>query len=841
VRSSRAACVRAVMLVIVACVCTTAATAAGATPSRAAAGHRVVRFQGLSVVVPQSWPVFDLAKEPQACVRFDRHAVYLGVPSARQSCPAHSVGHTEAVLLEPLRAELARAGARASVAGAISSAGSAERFTVPSAGVEVLATWGRHRVLVERALDRRLAAAQLPRAKAAGSRVRVRQRAHAAEALYGGLGFDTCTAPSSSAMSAWSASPYRAVGVYIGGVNSACAQPNLTAGWVANEVAGGWHLIPTYVGLQGAGACRGQCSTIDPSQASAQGAAAASEAVGEAQGLGIPSGNPIYYDMEQYTRGGANTSTVLAFLSAWTSQLHADGYLSGVYSSGSSGISDLVGAVGTGVTEPDDIWIADWNGEQTTSDPYVPAGDWSNHQRLHQYQGGHNETYGGVTIDIDNDYLDGATADTNGGGATPGSDNGGSRVVGVGSGRCLDVAGAGMANGSGVQLWDCNDGPQQHWVYSGGQLQVYGNYGKCLDADANSGGANGTRIQIYDCNGGSNQQWIAEPDGSLRSAAYGRCLDAVGGGSANGTALQLYDCNGAAWQHWIGPPAPNGGGRVQSLHSGRCLDVPGASISPGARVQLWDCNGGAQQQWVYEGTQLRVYGDKCLDAVGGGTTNGTPVQTWYCSGAPWQQWSWGPDGTIRSNASGRCLDAVGGGSGNGTTLQLWDCSGAPWQAWFRNTETTPTVSITSQPEVATTSGAATFAFTGADSGSPPVVFLCALDGAASSPCSSPASYSGLPVGTHTFTVWSQNMVGHKSPPATYTWKVGPTLSHNVLASKTRRSTSPLSRALSKCRKIKSRHKRARCIATAKKRYGRKHNRQRRRATRLTTRGRVRSA
>lgn len=427
----------------------------------------------------------------------------------------------------------------------------------------------------------------------------------------------------------------------------------------------------------------------------------------------------------------------------------------------------------------------------------------------------------------------------------PGTDNGGSRIVGVGSGRCLDVIGGGMSNGTGLQLWDCIDDPQQHWVYWNGQLQVYGNYGKCLDANSNEGGANGTRIQIYECNGGKNQQWIAEPDGSLRSAAYGRCLDAVGGGSANGTGLQLWECSGVPWQHWIGPPAPNGGGRVQSLHSNKCLDVPGASISPGARVQLWECNGFAQQQWVYEGTQLRVYADKCLDAVGGGTTNGTSVQIWYCNGDPQQQWSWGPDGTIRSNPSGLCLDSVGGGTANGTTLQLWECSGAPWQAWFPSTETTPTVSITLDPAAETTSGAATFGFTGADAGSPPVVFLCALDGASPSPCSSPVTYSGLAVGTHTFSVWSQNMVGHQSPPATYTWKVaasdpvtlpqtitGSTTmpSHGVLGTSThaaaKTKTSPLFRALAKCRKIKNRRKRAKCEVAAKRRYHALHKRKR---------------
>jgi hypothetical protein len=36
----------------------------------------------------------------------------------------------------------------------------------------------------------------------------------------------------------------------------------------------------------------------------------------------------------------------------------------------------------------------------------VPSTDWANHQRLHQYQGGHNETYNGATLNIDSDYVD---------------------------------------------------------------------------------------------------------------------------------------------------------------------------------------------------------------------------------------------------------------------------------------------------------------------------------------------------------------------------------------------------------------------------------------------------
>src|SRR3954468_17118249 len=55
-----------------------------------------------------------------------------------------------------------------------------------------------------------------------------------------GNGFDACTAPSDKTMSRWLKSPYRNVGVYIGGANRACSQPNLNAGWVTTVHGQGW-------------------------------------------------------------------------------------------------------------------------------------------------------------------------------------------------------------------------------------------------------------------------------------------------------------------------------------------------------------------------------------------------------------------------------------------------------------------------------------------------------------------------------------------------------------------------------------------------------------------------
>jgi hypothetical protein len=382
------------------------------------AGEKLVRYRGYRLRVPARWPVYDLHSDPGVCVRFDRHAVYLGQPSSTQRCPAHAVGRTEAILVQPLAARGARArGAGRSALAPVGPAaaeppqGSAAELVNAPAGVVVTATWDRHRDLVERALRARLPVAQrIAEAAEVGAHVpRGRIAGATPGGVYTGLGFDACSAPSEASMSAWSESPFRAVGIYIGGANMACAQPNLTAAWTSAESAAGWHLVPTYVGLQAPHNDCG-CAAINPARAALEGAAAARDAASRAAALGLGPGNPIYFDMEGYARGGSNTAAVLTFLAAWTTALHGAGYTSGVYSNGDSGISDLAAAMSSGLTEPDDVWIAEWNGEHGTSSPYVPAGDWADHHRLHQYTGAHNDRYGGASINIDSNFLDGATA-----------------------------------------------------------------------------------------------------------------------------------------------------------------------------------------------------------------------------------------------------------------------------------------------------------------------------------------------------------------------------------------------------------------------------------------------
>ena len=53
---------------------------------------------GVTVFVPRAWPVVDFRSYPSGCIRLDRHAVYIGQPSAT-NCPAHLVGAVAGVQL----------------------------------------------------------------------------------------------------------------------------------------------------------------------------------------------------------------------------------------------------------------------------------------------------------------------------------------------------------------------------------------------------------------------------------------------------------------------------------------------------------------------------------------------------------------------------------------------------------------------------------------------------------------------------------------------------------------------------------------------------------------------
>ncbi|GAA2126611.1 glycoside hydrolase domain-containing protein [Nocardioides bigeumensis] len=239
-----------------------------------------------------------------------------------------------------------------------------------------------------------------------------------------GYGFDQCLAPTQRSMNKWMKhSPFLAVGIYISGKSRACrSQPNLTPEWVSTQLAKGWRLLPITLGPQAS--CQPRFPRysddvkIDPTPgadktyaiARAQGYAEAGTTVTDAQALGIVPGSTLWYDLEGFALGNTHCrESALRFLDGWTVRLHELGYVSGVYSSVGSGIKMLDDArvlrPGT-FTLPDRIWLARWDGIANTSSSYIREDGWRPGGRMKQYQGGHNETWGGVTINIDRNYLE---------------------------------------------------------------------------------------------------------------------------------------------------------------------------------------------------------------------------------------------------------------------------------------------------------------------------------------------------------------------------------------------------------------------------------------------------
>ncbi|MGB0099440.1 MAG: glycoside hydrolase domain-containing protein [Nocardioides sp.] len=238
-----------------------------------------------------------------------------------------------------------------------------------------------------------------------------------------GYGFDQCVAPTQKMMNTWlQSSPFLAVGIYISGDSRACrSQPNLSPTWVRKQLARGWRLLPITLGPQAS--CQPRFPrydddrTINPKpgakkrygKARKQGSAEAVDAVAAASALGIVAGSTLWYDLEGFDLGNTHCrESALAFLSAWTNKIRKLDYVSGVYSSAGSGIKMLDDArhsKRSGVTLPDMIWVARWDGRANVETSYLRSDGWRG-ARVKQYQGGHNETWGGVTINIDRNFLD---------------------------------------------------------------------------------------------------------------------------------------------------------------------------------------------------------------------------------------------------------------------------------------------------------------------------------------------------------------------------------------------------------------------------------------------------
>jgi photosystem II stability/assembly factor-like uncharacterized protein len=229
-------------------------------------------------------------------------------------------------------------------------------------------------------------------------------------------GFDKCNIPygtkteSASQMQTWwDASPYYFTNLYIGGVSRYCSNTELDAVWVNMVANQGWSFVPTWVGPQAPCTSFRNKFSYDTTTAYQQGVLEANAAVAATRNLGFLGNAVIYYDMEVYSTTNTECrQAVNSFLTGWTQRIKEYGLRSGVY-----GHRINTNDWTTIYPIPDSVWIAYWvipYGYNAYASAYNIPGIsdslWYGH-RIRQYTGGHTETYGGLTFNIDSNVAHG--------------------------------------------------------------------------------------------------------------------------------------------------------------------------------------------------------------------------------------------------------------------------------------------------------------------------------------------------------------------------------------------------------------------------------------------------
>jgi Bacterial Ig-like domain len=205
-----------------------------------------------------------------------------------------------------------------------------------------------------------------------------------------------------------------------------------------------------------------------------------------------------------------------------------------------------------------------------------------------------------------------------------------------------------------------------------------------------------------------------------------------------------------------------------------CLSPTGYSVANGAhtfQVRALDAAGNVSSAASYTWTE-----DKTAPAIVLTTTPSNPSADpspafAFSASEPVTGFQCKVDtGAFAACSSPTTLSALSDGQ-HTFTVDATDLAGntgssAPY-TWTIDT-VNPVITLLSKPPSLTNATTASFSFT---SSKPNTTFLCALDGAAFSACSSPATYAGLGNGNHSFTVKGKASTGNIGLPTTWAWTV----------------------------------------------------------------------
>lgn len=274
--------------------------------------------------------------------------------------------------------------------------------------------------------------------------------------------------------------------------------------------------------------------------------------------------------------------------------------------------------------------------------------------------------------------------------------NGRYTVVAVHSGKCVDVAWAGLQDGANIQQTGCNGNTAQVFdvidTGEGWYKLTNINSGKVMDVAGNST-VEGANVQQWSDNGTGAQRFAIRHGSvnayTLTNKTSGKCVDVVGAHTYDGANVAQWWCAGVANQNFTfkpvgvtGATVPNGRYTLKSVHSGLCLDVSGMSSANGANIQQWSCNGAGAQAFnlIAEGGNyhlLNAFSGKAMDVKDASKDNGANVQQWDWLGVDNQRFTLVDKGNgqyeVRFKHSAKCLDVAGWSTAEGGNVLQWTC------------------------------------------------------------------------------------------------------------------------------------------------------------------------
>jgi hypothetical protein len=127
--------------------------------------------------------------------------------------------------------------------------------------------------------------------------------------------------------------------------------------------------------------------------------------------------------------------------------------------------------------------------------------------------------------------------------------------------------------------------------------------GRCIQIE-NGSLSRGAPAELGNCRPAAAQQFRLEPSSQaagyyrIRNLESGLCLDVEGVSIANGARIIQWSCGAGENQLWTFVDVAGGALRIAARHSGKVLDVPGHAIADGTHLQQWSYANQANQHFT---------------------------------------------------------------------------------------------------------------------------------------------------------------------------------------------------------------------------------------------------